>query len=432
MYFLSCVSAAALWNFIAVYYQDLGFSKAQIGTLQSLPPICLLIGSPLWGALSDYFQRQRTIHLFTVIVSTILMYSLRFIRSFEVMCVVMFIASLHSSPGTSLLDQVVLDLLDRVGGAYGKQRLFGSVGYGVGAYLTGQFITSFDINWIFIVHLIFALLSVYVLMYHLPPLQVTTTTRKASSSSSSSWSSSFQNGIRQLRSKPDVLCLFLVIFFMGLMFGVISSFLPLYLYNLSHRDARIVGIAICCATLSELPAFFFADKILHRCGTTIVLFLSIVGYVLRVSYYSVVTNPWTVLPFEFLHGITFSLSWAASTNYVYRASTPGTDGTMMGLLSAMLNGFGKGLGTMVGGWIYNRYGAVRMWHTTLLGAILSSLALLAFEKLQHQSIGSLKDIEDEVHHVAIVTGLVSPANSFANTPCFPHVTDAAVVVVLEK
>ena len=417
MYFLGCISAAAIWNFIAVYYQDLGFSKAQIGTLQALPPICLVIGSLLWGAISDHFQQQRKIHIFTIVSSAILMYSLRFIRSFELMCVVMFLASLQSSPGTSLLDQVVMALLDHVGGEYGKQRLYGGVGYGLGAYLTGQLITMFDINWMFTVHIVFAMISVYVLTY-LPPVKVPET------------KSCVRDGLRQLIHKPDVSCLFVVIFLMGLMFGVISSFLTLYLYNLSQGDARIVGVSIFCETLSELPAFFYADKILHKFGTTNVLLLSIIGYVIRLSYYSIMTNPWTVLPFEFLHGITFSLSWAASTNYVYRASAPGTDGTMMGLLSAMLNGFGKGFGTVIGGWIYNYYGAVRMWQSTLIGAVLSLIALYAFEKLQNKSVGTLEEIEDEVHHVA-VTGMVSPANSLANSPFFPHAEEAEASPLLK-
>lgn len=103
---------------------------------------------------------------------------------------------------------------------------------------------------------------------------------------------SFSDTVRLILQQVDVLALLGVVFIMGNMHGVFSSFLQLNLYNLAGDDPHIIGVAIMCETASELPAFFFADKVVKRIGTVKVLLVSLVGYTLRISYYALMTNPW--------------------------------------------------------------------------------------------------------------------------------------------
>ena len=298
MYFLNCVSSAAIWNFVAVFYQAVGFDRSEISVLQAIPSFAFVIGAPAFGALADSLQQQRLIHYATILLGALCMYSLQYVSSFYFMTLAIFIASAITAPTGSLLDQTVMAFLDKVGGEYGKQRLYGGIGYGVGAYVTGQLVSMFNIFLMFPVHLSSAVASMAVLSF-LPAVPVHKTVPGDLSNSRTN----VGGIISQLREKPSVLCLFLVVFCLGLMFGVISSFLTLYLFNLSNGDARIVGVAIFCETLSELPAFFFADAIVERFGTSKVLAASILGYLARLCYYSVMENAWSVLPFELLHGV---------------------------------------------------------------------------------------------------------------------------------
>jgi MFS family permease len=175
-----------------------------------------------------------------------------------------------------------------------------------------------------------------------------------------------------------------VVFIMGNMHGVFSSFLQLNLYNLAGDDAQIIGIAIMCETTSELPAFFFADKIIKKVGTVNVLLVSLLGYTLRISYYALMTNAWGAIPFEFLHGITFGLAWAACTQYVFSAAPQGCEGTVMGVLSAVQNGLARASGTLIGGFFYENYGAREMWIVTGFGIPLSLLSVALFAYLKDE------------------------------------------------
>ncbi|KAG3251008.1 hypothetical protein PI124_g4350 [Phytophthora idaei] len=386
MYLVSNAWTSAQMNFLSIFYQQTAqFSKIQIGILQTLPCVCTLVAPPLWGAVADHIQNQRLIHIFCIVTAALIMFTVRFFYwSFNWMIVVVVVANFQVAPTGSLLDHTVLNLLDKVGGEYGKQRLFGALGYGAGAYITGLIVAVTGISWSFNLSLALGLTSLLVLRT-IPPMQHSRLLQQADLEGGASMTPSLMDNTRFICEKVDVLVLLGVVFLMGLMYGVLSSFLTLNLYNLSGENAQIVGIAIMCETASELPAFFYSHKIINRFGIVNVLLLSILGYFLRVSFYAVMTNAWCAIPFEFLHGATYGLAWAACTQYVYSAAPPGCQGTIMGVLNAVQNGLARGVGTLIGGYFYQHYGARIMWLVADLGVPLALLGLFVFARLKSES-----------------------------------------------
>ncbi|OQR82523.1 Major Facilitator Superfamily (MFS) [Achlya hypogyna] len=372
VYTINYFGLSAVGNFLTVFFSAY-FDKFQIGILQTIPCICNLIAPPLWGAIADILRKQRLIHIFCILTGSLLMFSIQFTASsFYLACFVVFLANFQSGPTSSLLDQAVLALTERLGAEYGKQRLFGAVGYGLGAYITGVIVSNYGITWAFNIHLLFCVPTIFALQM-IPSIDAPHQLELTPSGSTVA-PPSFSTGLRALMKKTDVLILLFVVFLAGLMFGVLSSFLTLNLYELSGQSAQIVGIAIWCETFSELPAFYFADRIIEKVGTVNALGISILSYGARLTCYALMTNAWYALPFEFLHGCTFSLAWAACTKYIYASAPRGTEGMMMGILNAVQNGLGRGVGTMVGGYLYNTYGASFMWKVTDLGVPVALLA----------------------------------------------------------
>ncbi|KAF4146504.1 MFS_1 like family [Phytophthora infestans] len=386
MYLVSNAWTSAQMNFLSIFYQQTAqFSKMQIGVLQTLPCVCTLLAPPLWGAIADHIENQRLIHVFCIATASLFMFAVRFFYwSFDWMIVIVVVANFQVAPTGSLLDHTVLNLLDKVGGEYGKQRLFGALGYGAGAYITGLLVAIAGISWSFNLSLALGLTSLLVLRT-IPPMQHSRLLQQADLEGGTSKAPTFMDNARLICKKVDVLVLLGVVFLMGLMYGVLSSFLTLNLYNLSGQNAQVVGIAIMCETASELPAFFYSHRIINRLGIVNVLLLSILGYFLRVSYYAVMTNAWCAIPLEFLHGVTYGLAWAACTQYVYSAAPPGCQGTIMGVLNAVQNGLARGVGTLIGGYFYQHYGARIMWLVADLGVPLALVGLGVFARLKNKS-----------------------------------------------
>ncbi|OQR96183.1 Major Facilitator Superfamily (MFS) [Thraustotheca clavata] len=377
VYTVNYFGLSAVTNFLTVFFSTY-FNKFEIGVLQTIPCICSIIAPPLWGAIADILRKQRLVHILCIATGAMLMFSIQFTASsFYLTCFIVFLANFQSGPTSSLLDQAVLALTERVGAEYGKQRLFGAIGWGLGAYVTGVIVSTFGITWAFNLHLLFCLPTILVLQM-IPPIDSADDVKQLTPNGSDTAIPSFSTGFKALLKKVDVLILLFVVFLAGLMFGVLSSFLTLNLYELSGHNAQIVGIAIWCETFSELPAFYFADRIIQKVGTVNAMAISILSYGARLTFYALMTNPWYALPFEFLHGCTFSLAWAACTKYIYEAAPRGTEGMMMGILNAVQNGLGRGVGTMVGGYLYNTYGASFMWKVTDLGVPVALLGLYVF------------------------------------------------------
>ncbi|KAG1699152.1 hypothetical protein DVH05_014069 [Phytophthora capsici] len=414
MYFVSNAWTSAQMNFLSIFYQQTAqFSKMQIGVLQTLPCVCATLAPPLWGVIADHIENQRLVHVFCIVSGALLMFALRFFYwSFNWSVVFVIVSNLQVAPTGSLLDHSVLNLLDKVGGEYGKQRLFGALGYGAGAYITGLIVAVGGISWSFNVSLTLGLTSLLVLR-SVPPMQHNRLMKDVDLEGAVT-SPSFMNNVRLICKQMDVLVLLGVVFLMGLMYGVLSSFLTLNLYNLSGENAEIVGIAIMCETASELPAFFYSHKIINRFGIVNVLLLSIFGYFLRVSYYAMMTDAWGAIPFEFLHGVTYGLAWAACTQYVYSTAPPGCEGTIMGVLNAVQNGLARGTGTLIGGYFYQYYGVRTMWVVTNLGVPLALFGLGAFARVKTSNDKVQEDLIEEAD-------IFSPhcGNPQALKPCLP-------------
>uniref|UniRef100_K3WWJ1 Major facilitator superfamily (MFS) profile domain-containing protein n=1 Tax=Globisporangium ultimum (strain ATCC 200006 / CBS 805.95 / DAOM BR144) TaxID=431595 RepID=K3WWJ1_GLOUD len=426
MYAISSGGQSALVNFLPVFYEHTAqFTKIQISVLQTLPCICSIVAPPFWGAIADAIRNQRLVHIMCIVTGALLLFSIQYARSsFALTVLFVVLGNFQSAPAGSLLDHAVLDLLSKVGGEYGKQRLFGAVGYGAGAYISGLLVAAAGISWAFNLNLILMLTSLLVLRaipvvkhghddgYAILESADVDGIQKAQANAPPT----FMEGLRMLGKKADVLVLLGVVFLMGLMYGVLSSFLTLNLYNLSGNNSQIIGIAIMCETSSELPAFFFSQVIIRKLGTVNVLLLSIAGYALRISYLAIMTNPWGAIPFEFLHGLTFGIAWAACTQYIYTAAPKGCEGTVMGILNAVQNGLGRGAGTLVGGYFYQNYGAPTMWLVTDLGVPLSLLGVAVFAYLKN---ADELVIEEELlesaelfsPHLADPQGLKSPRHA---------------------
>ncbi|GAB9477628.1 hypothetical protein Gpo141_00014737, partial [Globisporangium polare] len=354
----------------------------QIGVLLSIPCVCAILGPPIWGAAADLLQNQKLVHIICLVSAALLTFSIRFVTTFQVMCVMVFVANFQTQPTMSLLDQSAMSLLSRVGGDYGKQRLYGAIGYGAGGYLAGVLAATVGIAWCFNMVLALSCVSLFILVQYIPSHK-----RKASDDSLQG-GNHFLHNLAQIVKKRDLLVLFVIVLLAGIMGGLVDNFLFLYLFNLSGNNANLVGVIIAIETTSELPLFFYANHIISRFGTPKCIFAGLIAYGIRLTMYVFVQNPWLALPVEIMHGFTYGLLWAAFTNYVYQSAPAGTEGTMIGLLAAVQKGMGSGVGTLVGGYIYENFGARAMWKVASFGIFpLALVFATVFASIAQQYTG---------------------------------------------
>lgn len=127
--------------------------------------------------------------------------------------------------------------------------------------------------------------------------------------------------------------------------------------------------------ISEIFAYFFSFKLITQMGHVKVLCLGLAGNVVRFLYIAWLSNPWWVLPFEFVQGVTHAAVWAACCSYIAHGAPAGLRSSAQGVLQGLHHGLGRGCGAVLGGAAVARWGTTR----TFAGyGLLCALALAAF------------------------------------------------------
>jgi MFS family permease len=262
-----------------------------------------------------------------------------------------------------LIDSTVVAMLDDRRDEYGKQRLWGAVGWGVGAPLAGFLIDRAGLQWMFYSYLMLAMCNLAV-STRLPVTDAAI-------------GGQFRQGVRALLANRQW-----VVFLAAILIGALSltfemNFLSLYMDGLG-ADKTLMGLALTAGTISELPVWFFADRFLERWGARRLLAFSLLACGVQAFAYSWIRNPWLVLVIQLLHGPAFSAMWAAGVSYVAEIAPEGMGATAQGLFSGVAMGLRSALGAFIGGMLYEGLGAALMFRwggiSAVLGLVLFILA----------------------------------------------------------
>ena len=144
---------------------------------------------------------------------------------------------------------------------------------------------------------------------------------------------------------------------------------------ITKADPTTMGIALTIATLSELPVFFFAQRLLRRLKAHGLLLLSLGVTGLRMLLYAVFNFPLGVLLVQITQGLTFPAAWVAGVSYADENAPAGLSATSQGLFSAMVMGIGSAAGGFFGGLLLGSIGGRGMY--LVLGvAVLLGLGII--------------------------------------------------------
>lgn len=146
-----------------------------------------------------------------------------------------------------------------------------------------------------------------------------------------------------------------VTWFMGFGIGLVFTFLFWHLQDLGGTPT-LFGVASVINHISEIFAYFFSFKFIRQIGHTKVLCIGLVGNIGRFLYISWLHDPWWVLPFEFVQGITHAAVWAACCSYITQATPANLRSSAQGVLQGLHHGLGRGCGAVIGGIFVNYFG----------------------------------------------------------------------------
>jgi len=299
--------------------------------------------------------------------------------TFAAMAAVVLASDFVGSAVSPLVDHAVLDALGPRRGDYGKQRLYGAVGWGVASLVVGAVAEVVGQDSVYLyAQLAAAGLALWAL-WHLPVPQPGDAVGDNDDNGKYAPSAPVKPRpwavVALAMRNAQIAIFFVVVFVMGALMGQITIFLFVWLSELGGKET-LFGLCLALTCVSEIPAFYYAGNILKRFGTAAVIQVALGTYVVRFFYYALLTTPWAVLPAELLHGITYALSWAACTDYAAHIAPPGLGATVQGTLAGVHWGLGQAVGAALGGLAYDHLGP-RVSFGVAAGVALSTGLLFA-------------------------------------------------------
>ncbi|XP_017840545.2 major facilitator superfamily domain-containing protein 6-A isoform X2 [Drosophila busckii] len=252
----------------------------------------------------------------------------------------------------SIGDAICFGILGERHHLYGKQRLCGSLGWGLFAVLAGLLVDKMSpsdgdknytiVFWMTLVILGFDMLASTKLKH-----------------TQTHMSANILKDVGQMFLSMRCVVFFLWCVAIGLCTALIWNFLFIYLeeLNVVHGSSSSIktleGLVMGIQCFGgELPFFFMSGWILKRIGHVNAMSLVLLGFGVRFILYSMLQDPWYILPIELLNGVTFGLFYATMASYASIVAPPGTEATMQSLVGAIFEGVGVSMGSQIGGQLF--------------------------------------------------------------------------------
>ena len=257
-----------------------------------------------------------------------------------------------SAPSLVLVDIYTLQRLKEKSCHFGHQALWGSVGYGVFAFVIGvavNFIHTMnhctrkaDINYIPCFFIFAFFMTVMLLVGSQIEFDYDSSANRPG----------FVKGLKSIHD-IHLFALLIVTLYCGMGSGFISTFLFWHLREMGGVQILMATVTLTNST-AEVLVYFLSDRVISRIGHFRVIYLGLVCFAFRFFYYSFLRAPWMVLPVEITHGMTSAAIRLALVSYLGKEA--GSGAMLQGVFSGVHTGLGFSIGGLTGGIMVHEFG----------------------------------------------------------------------------
>lgn len=247
----------------------------------------------------------------------------------------------------SVGDAICFELLGDAPQKYGHQRLWGSVGWGTFSIISGLLIDKFseghtNKNYAVGFYLMIVLIGLDIFVSSKIKVSFSNfhiflnflNCKMSHQTNQTKISTNIFKDIGKIFTSCRVIVFFLWCILVGLGTAMIWNFLFWHLENLAGCEntewlKTLQGLVMGIQCFGgELPFFFLSGWILKKIGHVNAMSLVLLGFSVRFFFYSILQDPWWVLPVELLNGVTFGIFYATMASYASIVAPPGTETTM--------------------------------------------------------------------------------------------------------
>ncbi|CAF4002893.1 unnamed protein product, partial [Rotaria magnacalcarata] len=215
---------------------------------------------------------------------------------------------------------------------FGKQRVWGTIGFGIIAYLTSLIYTFFESEYVYLV-MFNAIATLTIIVTSFIPLH-----KNEKKSTETKHSFDFKTLVLLLKN-IEVVIFLSITFLWGMCFGCLHPYLALFIDEIDPCQSRtIIGRMFLIASISEVAAFYCAARVIKFFGpngSSIVIFLA---FALRFCGYYFLPQPSYYLPVETMHFFNFGILYVLIAQKADLIAPPGMSSTLQGVAHGVIHG----------------------------------------------------------------------------------------------
>jgi len=358
-YFFYFATLGALVPYWGLYLKSIGFTPLDIGMLMALLMISRIVAPVLWAWIADHrAQRMRVVRL-AALLTLVTFAGVFFGTGFWWLAAVMMAFSFFWNASLPLLEVITLNHMDGQPGAYGRVRLWGSLGFISSVVLLGIVIDAHGPRWV-LPALLLLMLGIWSCTQLLPESEARALSEPA-------------GRLRDVIRRPEVLAFLLACFLMQASHGPYYTFYSIYLEAHGYSKT-LIGFLWAFAVLCEIGVFLLTRRLLQHIALRSLLLLSFALATLRWLLIGHFPDSLAVLiGAQMLHAATFGSFHASAIQMVYGFFTGRHQHRGQAIYGSASFGLGGAVGSFYSGYTWSSLGPAGSFD---IAALLAGLAFV--------------------------------------------------------
>ncbi|OJW79105.1 MFS transporter [Thiobacillus sp. 65-1402] len=373
-YFFYFAFVGAMSPFWGLYLQSLAFNAFQIGVLMSLLQVMRIFAPNIWGHIADRTGRRTAIVQIAAIGSVLVFAGVFAGDGFWWLFVVMAALSFFWSASLPLVEAMTLSHLGERSDAYGRIRLWGSVGFIVMVVGLGHAFDHVSIGW-----LPWAVLAVMLGIVAFARVIPEAEILPHAGDHIPVWA---------VLKRPEVASLLAACLLMAVTHGPYYTFYSIYLVEHGYGKST-VGWLWALGVLCEIGVFLVIPRIFAQVTPRKLILASFALAVLRFLLIAWgVESAWLVWGAQTLHAFTFGTFHAAAVALIHQHFRGRHQARGQALYTSLSYGIGGTVGGLASGLTWDTLGPAWTFTLAAASAALAWAVYAAWGKTESVPVGA--------------------------------------------
>ncbi|HXF17736.1 MAG TPA: MFS transporter [Burkholderiales bacterium] len=358
-YFSYFAFIGAFAPYFALYLKSLGYSASEIGLLLAVNPVARIFGPNFWGWLSDHYRARSKLIRGTAVGTAVVFIALFFNHGFAWMFIALMLLNVFWCGVLPLAESATLNLVGSKVGAYGRVRLWGSVGFVAVVIAAGYLLDVFGVR--ALAPLVLSVLTLMAISTFFLPRD-----REPSHHAE-------HTSILIILRRPEVIALMTGFFLMQIAIAPYNAFYSIHLVEAGYTK-KAVGWLWSLGVLAEIGLFMLLPRLMRAYSLNQILMFSFGCAFVRLLMIGWGVGSLAVLmAAQLLHAITFGAFHSAGVAMMHQIFRGRNQARGQAIYTSLGYGLGGSLGTLMAGYSWDTLGAP--W-TFTFAAIAALLALI--------------------------------------------------------